>query len=352
MKTPSPATQLSASLEKVTEASIAHHIKGLRPALTVMQAQGFSVTDCLEGTGIKQRQLEQMDQGISLEQEYAFYQRLLRLSKMPLLGLQLGKAYRLENYGMLGYAILSASTLGDALSIARDFGPLSFSHFQLDYELAGQEARIIMRCNKPLDGPLLQLYEDRDCSAIIYGTRTALNADFPVQRIELMHPADDRQRYEGFFGCPVSFGHSQMTIVVPSTILNQPMPLRDPETSEYCRQQCQQLLNKLNLKQRLSQRVILLLQEHDQDFPDLNSVCAYLGFSERSFRRKLAEEGYRFQELLNEVRFEKAKQLLEQGLSLEEIAARLGYSEAGNFSHAFKRWSGLSPKSFRNQLRA
>lgn len=349
MKSSLPVSQLRGSLEKVTAGSVAHHIKGLRPALHVMQALGFSAKDCLTGTGISQQQLEQQDQGISLQQEYAFYRQLLRLSKDPRLGLKLGKAYRLENYGMLGYAILSAPTLGEALNIAREFGPLSFSHFQLDYEIGARESCISMRLNKSLETPLLQLYEDRDCSAIIHGTRTALNMAFPVTRIELMHSTDNPQDYADFFGCPLSFNQTQMAIYFPSTILSQPMPLRDPETSEYCRQQCQQLLHKLNSQESLSQRVSGLLHARAHDFPDLKTVCLQLGLSERSLRRKLADEGCSFQELLNQVRFEKAKQLLKEGLTLEDIAVHLGYSDAGNFSHAFKRWSGLSPKHYRQQ---
>jgi AraC-like DNA-binding protein len=340
----------SANLLKLTETSVAHHIKGIRPALSVMQNLGFTATQCLAGSGITLAQLEQSDQGISLEQEFAFYRQLLALSHDPLLGLQLGKAYRLENYGMLGYAILSAPTLGDALTIARDFGPLSFSHFQVDFAIHPHEACIIMRQNKYLDSPLLQLYEDRDCAAIIHGTRLALASDFPLLRIELMHAPCDQAAYADFFGCPVLFEQAHMAIYFPADILARPMPLRDPETSEYCRQQCQHLLNKISRKQSLTSQVKQLLEANQTTVPDLPALCAQLGLSERSLRRKLTEEGEKFQDILNEVRFTTAKHLLKGNDKLEDIALRLGYSEAGNFSHAFKRWSGISPKAYREQM--
>jgi len=336
----------------VTETSIAHHIKGIRPALSVMEGMGYTSAECLKGSGISLEHLEQSEQGISLQQELAFYRRLLELSEDPQLGLKLGKAYRLENYGMLGYAILSAQTLGEALKIAKDFGPLSFSHFELDFALADDESSIIMRINKALDSNLMTLYEDRDCTAIIYGSMSALGKSFPIKRIDLMHskPKDVRE-YENSFQCPIQFGQEQMGIYFSADVLTIPMPLRDPETSSYCRIQCQQLLEKISHQKSVSEQIKKLLNQSKNSFPTLLECCQTLDIPERTARRKLKNEGYKFQDLLNNVRFEQAKALLHSDLNLNEIAQNLGYSEAGNFSHAFKRWSGVSPKAYRLNTR-
>ncbi|MFT6904502.1 MAG: AraC-like DNA-binding protein [Oleiphilaceae bacterium] len=339
------------TLGLATETSISHHIKGLRPALTVMETLGYKASQCLKGSGISSAYLEQSDQGISLQQELAFYRRLLDLSQDPQLGLQLGKAYRLENYGMLGYAILSAQTLGEALKIAKDFGPLSFSHFELDFSIDNTLAKIIMRRNKSLDESLMTLYEDRDCTAILNGAISALGKPFPILGIELMHskPADIAE-YERLFQCPVSFEKEHMSIEFSADILSIPMPLRDPETSAYCRLQCQQLLKKMSHQQSLSAQIELLFTQAKSGLPSLAELSETLGIPERTMRRKLTEEGYKFQDLLNEARFDQAKTLLNSDLNLNEIAEKLGYSEAGNFSHAFKRWSGVSPKAYRAGL--
>lgn len=337
-----------------TETSIAHHIKGIRPALLVMEELGFTTSTCLKGTGIRIEQLEQAEQGISLQQELAFYRQLLELSQDAQLGLKLGKAYRLENYGMLGYAILSAQNLAEALSIAKDFGPLSFSHFEVDFAIEGNEACIIMRQNKALDTHLLSLYEDRDCTAIIHGTRSALNQSFPISGIDLMQTAPvSTQAHEANFHCPIQFQQSAMRIRFPIDVLSIPMPLRDPETSTYCRQQCKLLLDRISQKRSVIEQVRECLGRTENGFPNIKDICKTLDIPERSLRRQLSQAGYQFQALLNEVRYQKAKALLSTELNLEAIAQTLGYSEAGNFSHAFKRWSGVSPKRYRDQqLRA
>jgi AraC-like DNA-binding protein len=73
--------------------------------------------------------------------------------------------------------------------------------------------------------------------------------------------------------------------------------------------------------------------------------------SVRTLRRRLREEGSSYRELLDEIRFGLARDYLtDTRLPLEEISELLGYSEPGNFSHAFRRWSGQSPRLYRQEL--
>jgi len=79
-------------------------------------------------------------------------------------------------------------------------------------------------------------------------------------------------------------------------------------------------------------------------------VAEQLGMSERSFRRRLLEEGTNFGEVLDRLRNRLALRYLEEEhVSLKQIAWLLGYSELGAFNHAFKRWTGTSPGQTRRQ---
>jgi len=73
-----------------------------------------------------------------------------------------------------------------------------------------------------------------------------------------------------------------------------------------------------------------------------------LNCSSRTLRRHLHELGCSYQELLDELRFERAKQLLgADELPIYRIAEQLGFSETASFRHAFVRWSGVAPSQFR-----
>jgi AraC-like DNA-binding protein len=62
----------------------------------------------------------------------------------------------------------------------------------------------------------------------------------------------------------------------------------------------------------------------------------------------LAEANVSYSRLVERVRYEEATELLKQPeLKLIEIAAELGYTDAANFTRAFKRWAGMSPSEFR-----
>jgi AraC-like DNA-binding protein len=73
--------------------------------------------------------------------------------------------------------------------------------------------------------------------------------------------------------------------------------------------------------------------------------------SSRSLELKLANEGTNFQQTLDDTRRSLASGYIEQsGIAITEIAYLLGFSDAANFTRAFKRWSGKSPTDFRKSI--
>jgi AraC-like DNA-binding protein len=113
-------------------------------------------------------------------------------------------------------------------------------------------------------------------------------------------------------------------------------------------QQCQLLLAKLSRQSGLVDDVRRVLLARPGLFPTIDRVAEKLDVSARTLRRRLAEEDTTFQRVLDEVRFGLATEyLIETPLPVQEVASLLGYSDPGNFTHAFKRWAGTSPSDFR-----
>lgn len=86
---------------------------------------------------------------------------------------------------------------------------------------------------------------------------------------------------------------------------------------------------------------------------DLEQVAELFSMHSRTLSRRLAEFDTGFQQLLDESRFEIARQMLEETeLSVEQIAAAIGYTGASAFSRAFRRWSNTAPAAWRSRMRA
>jgi len=75
-----------------------------------------------------------------------------------------------------------------------------------------------------------------------------------------------------------------------------------------------------------------------------------IGMSSRTLRRRLEEKGTTYRALLEEVRRKQVEDLVARtALTVEQIADSLGYAETASFTHAFKRWTGRSPREFRSE---
>jgi AraC-like DNA-binding protein len=84
--------------------------------------------------------------------------------------------------------------------------------------------------------------------------------------------------------------------------------------------------------------------------PQASSIARAMGMSERTFYRRLAEEGLTYRDVLREAQTSLAQELLsESDCTIAEIAFLTGFSEQSTFTRAFKRWVGQPPAQFREQ---
>ena len=96
----------------------------------------------------------------------------------------------------------------------------------------------------------------------------------------------------------------------------------------------------------LRQLILLLLPE---SYPHIAIAAEAAGISIRTFQRRLQDKNLNYSQLVEQVRFDQAVNLLKDSNNqLIDIAFDLGYNDAANFTRAFKRWTGISPRKFRD----
>ena len=80
----------------------------------------------------------------------------------------------------------------------------------------------------------------------------------------------------------------------------------------------------------------------------VSEIARRFGVSPRTFARRLSSEGITFSEVLESLRSDLAERYLaEDGMSISQIAWLLGYQEVSALTHAFKRWTGTTPRQAR-----
>jgi AraC-like DNA-binding protein len=115
------------------------------------------------------------------------------------------------------------------------------------------------------------------------------------------------------------------------------------------RELCQQLVVDLTHSGGVSSVVRrTLVEKMPWRFPTIERMADEMAMHARTLRRRLEAEGTTYRGLLTEVRKRLAIEYLRKTrMTTEEIASRLGYSDAANFRHAFSRWTGKTPHEYR-----
>lgn len=239
-----------------------------------------------------------------------------------------------------------------ALKIATEFGHyLTYTWFRMNYSIKGDNLRFEFSDRMEIDVDVRSMYFDRDCVAFVTTVVEVLRRPVPLSHVWLPHDGHGKRAvYEAYFGCPITFNHSCATLELHRKMIDDPLPFRDELTARQLVHQCRLTFYRAQRQSCLVEEVRSLLIGDPGVFPDIRTIAEKLGTSARTLQRRLTEENSSYQAILDEVRFDLAREyLIETILPLHEITILLGYSEPGNFTHAFKRWSGINPQEFRRK---
>ena len=300
----------------------------------------------LAGSGIRLEDLQRPDRRITTAQEMRVYANAL--AERPDIGLRLGQRMHVSSYGLLGYTLLSSATLGDALDLALNYPALLGTYFELSLQREGDTVWMVAEGYR--DRPELRVFNVEYCLASLkLICDDLLGQPLPLVGAQFGYPAPDYHAgYATSFPCPIQFGARRNAFGFTVDWLEHRLPLADPVTHHEMRERCRLLNSDFTANQAWVTRARQLLAAQLPGAPGLEELARQMRCSPRTLRRRLSEAGTSYQALLDGVRYERARQLLErERLPIHRIAEAMGYSETASFRHAFQRWSGVSPRQFR-----
>jgi len=255
------------------------------------------------------------------------------------------------SYGMLARASISSPDLRVALKRWCRHHALLADDIRLELVESAAGAAIMIDERAPLGGKEAGLREF--CLMHVLRNVHGLACWFVDSRIALQsarfpYPAPAyANALSLIFQCPVEFSAARAEIRFDARYLA--LPLRRDEKS--LRQMLQRAL-PLTVRQYrrdrlLVQQVRQALAAHPALTHSADGLAALLHISPRTLHRQLKEEDASLQSLKDEVRCERAKDLLFRGSKpIKQVAAAVGFRSEKSFIRAFKGWTGTTPSEF------
>ena len=284
---------------------------------------------------------------------YGAFGRLMdecaRRTRCEHFGLLTGQAWHLSTMGLVGQLIRHSSTLGEGLRLGVVYHHLNTQGGVVFLRERGTVAEYGYAIyHRGVQGAY-QIY-DGVLAALINYMRELCGSSWVPSEVLLAHaPPADASPYRRLFRCPVRFNSELSALRFAAHWLNRPVAGADRRTLRELEKQASALAQPdLIEKLHRSLRVLLLSGVTSGDV-----LADMLAMHRRTLNRRLKAQGTTFREVLEDVRFEAARQLLDATqLTLDDVAAALGYAGVSPFTRAFRRRSGTAPGEWRRAANA
>lgn len=287
------------------------------------------------------------------------YARLLteldRVAAIPALGLQIGRMIEPRDFGLVGYLLTACSTLGQALTRYGRYQTLVLTELSTQVEVTPT----VVSHRWHLQGDVPPVVCEFRVAIFVSLYQALIGKSIPPVKVGLPFPAPgDRHLYEALLGCPVEFDAADLSVDLPAHLMWMTISSSDPYLRKIFDRQAAAMLQAEehssaletggaaeDFLAALQQQLLMAMKDGDTQ---ASRVAGLMGYSLRSFYRKLSDEGYSYRGVLAGLRRRLArKYLADPALSYADIAMLLGYSEQSAFIRAFKDWMGVTPGEYR-----
>jgi AraC-like DNA-binding protein len=322
-----------------------------RLACARLKAGGIDPAPLLKKARVTAQQIEDRHTPLPAQAQIRVLELAAEALGDDLLGFRLAADLEPREVGLLYYVLASSETFGDALRRVARYSTIVNEGVSLRY--VEPDAAILFNyvdVARHSDRHQIEFW----VAAMVRLSRELTGRQFSPQRVRLTHHRQDTGEIASVLGCDVEFGTTVDEIAFPRTAKELPIASADPYLNDLLIAYCEEALAQharrhLGLRAAIENTIVPLLPHGKAQVSD----CAHrLGMSARTLARRLASEGLTFGLILDELRSDLAQRHIKDSrLSVSQIAWLLGYQEVSAFTHAFRRWTGVTPTQMRAQMR-
>jgi AraC-like DNA-binding protein len=316
----------------------------------ILTELGISPQRAFGQAGVDPRLFHDPENRIQFEAVGRLFETCVVLTGCHHFGLLVGERFDLKDLGPLGYLMRNSATAGDAIRSLllhlhlydRGAAPLLLAP-DPSYVVLGYS---VYRNDTPAVDQILD-------TAIAIGYRILTELCGPgwkASRVQFSHGRPlSSAPYRRLFRSDVNFDTEVSGLVFPASWLEKPIEGADATLHDFIAKAIWEA--EANGPMSFADRVEgVLPQMLLSGEATAEAVARLFAIHERTLRRRLEREGKNLQQLINQTRFELAKQLLQNtNLSVSAIAISLRYDDPNAFSRAFRNWAKVSPTQWRTR---
>lgn len=296
-------------------------------------------------------------QDITALQYSRLYQQIISLLQDQLFGLRFGGTASPGAFRMMCYCIIHCENLGRAIRRACEFYRI---FFQTDARMAidvERDQAVVGYGEWPRAGVGSEVR-----TADVYGLYVwhRFFCWLTGRQLELVEvrfrdgaprPPERQQKYERLFDCPVRYDHHRNELVLTAADMQCPLVHTEQSLKDFLRSAPYPLMVMPGVEEDsgVAARVRALIgHDFSQGLPSFEEITRALNTSAPTLRRRLKREGTSFQKLKDECRCEAAVAYLSNPeLSINAVAALMGFTDPSAFHRSFKKWTGMTPGDYR-----
>lgn len=311
--------------------------------------RGMDPSELFKQCGLDVDRCDEFDQPLPVPMVCRLLEGAAQYSNNPAIGLDMARSYHYEASSLLILAVVSAPTVAEGIRCLCRYDRFVDTAIEARLDFDEHHAEFAHR-TLANEGIVARQLNEYLSAFLVQALGTATRRQMPITEASFTHAdAGNRAALEAFFGAPVRFGAAENLLRFDSAFLRERFYTSHSLLHDVLTQALRTYFGSKHSGQGIIDILCReLIRVGGDEAVTLERIAERLAMSPRTLRRRLADEGYSFQEVKKMAREKRAKYYLSQtNMPLSEIAFELGYSELSAFSRAFRSWVGQTPQAYR-----
>ncbi len=319
-------------------------LKLARVFLEAAEASGADVDGVLAPLGLEAASFDDQDLFVPAPTMYDVVENLGEASGDPFIGVHLGEKLDPLSWSSLAEAVKNGRTLGDLL--LRFSIDANRDASSVEYVLETRGSRCTYAKCRVIDGERRPRHNDAFGAAFMLTILKAATGDRWCGADVLVHACDPAAFPPGYLGVRMAQGD---TLGVKVAFPCEWLLLEPARANGNGRKKFPSSPTIAPTDALPALRHVLDNHLHETGI-DAERVAALCGVSKRTLARRLSEHNTTLKAELDRVRAARAKRaLLDPGYSVAQVGAIVGYPDPSVFTRVFRRWTGMTPRQYRDQ---